>query len=72
VPELADGRHGGPQGLVRRQDHHHRHLGNWLLRGYGTVADAFGDTGIFTSTLTVKVVTITQAAHHGLGHDDRI
>jgi len=37
-------------------------LAKGTYKATGTVADAFGDTGIFTYTLTVKKVTITQTA----------
>jgi major membrane immunogen (membrane-anchored lipoprotein) len=37
-------------------------LAKGTYKATGTVADAFGDTGTFTYTLTVKKVTITQIA----------
>jgi large repetitive protein len=37
-------------------------LAKGTYKATGTVADHFGDTGTFTYTLTVKVVTITQTA----------
>jgi hypothetical protein len=37
-------------------------LAKGTYKATGTVADAFGDTGIFTYTLTVTAVTISQTA----------